>query len=434
MLVEFYRVGRVGGSGCAAAILFLFFSTGALALDGGNGRGPSTPVPGAISSPEQVTVTGIRPNHTTSDYWIEDAYEQIQALGPRFAKGLIIWNNSVDANGKGATVPPPRFMEGFAARGWDVIRVQRNWRLGDPNGGRGVGELAANRSGLIEAISGELRQANADGYKRVILAGQGIGAALAMEAAAANPGLYGVIALAPNIGFVAGAGLGGQSGRGSGASSPGDYNGTVNQSNADWTVEILQRFKPRRAMLVFPKGDEQVPGLERGAKARAVLAGRADLAYQLVDETYPIYGHNGVYQNAFLPAAACTEAFMEPQFAPKTGEIRCGHDEVPAVLAAMGVKTPSGHGWFGYSSTGTETYLELPRDDSPKVKLALGRGALWNQPASVHDYVAERTADSVLFQRDGQETVTGVWSGGGLRMTFDNPDGTRSAAQMVPVD
>lgn len=432
MKKEFYRVGLITGLYWAAGASFLFASVSAIALDGG-GRDAQAPVP-AARPPEQVTVTGIRPSHTTSDYWIEDAYEQIQPLGPRFAKGLIVWNNSVDANGKGATVPPPRFMEGFAARGWDVIRIQRNWRLGDPNGGRGIGELAANRSGLVEAVSAELRQANADGYKRVILAGQGIGAALALEAAVANPGLYGVIALAPNIGFVAGAGLGGQSGRGSGPSSPGDYNGTVNQSNADWTAEILQRFRPLRAALVFPKGDEQVPGLERGAKARAVLASRTDLAYQLVDETYPIYGHNGVYQGAFLPAAACTAAIMEPQFTPKPGEIKCGHDEVPALLTLMGVKAATGHSWFGYSSTGTETYLELPSDGAAKVKLALGRGALWNQPSSIREYSVERTADSVLFQREGQGTVTGLWTGGVLRMTFDNPDGTRSAAQMAPID
>lgn len=395
------------------------------AIAGGRGEMDTSP------PTEQVTVTGIRPNNTTRDFWIEDAYSQYASLGPRFAKGLIIWNNSTDAYGTGATVPPPKFLEGFAARGWDVIRVQRNWRLGGSDGPRGFAELTLNRATLVNAVSGELRQATADGYQRVILAGQGMGGALAMEAAVANPGLYGVIALAPNVGFLAGTGIGSQRAAAADNNNIGD---TLNGQNAEWTTDMLQRFRPQRAVVVFPSHDEQVPGLERGAKARATLAQRNDLSYLLVDETSNLYGHNGANGAAFLPIAACIDGLMDPAFASNPGEVACGRDEVPAVLSEIGVKPAPGRSWFGYSTTGMETYLEIPADNNGPVTFATGRGALWNMPGSVRQYAANRTADSVTFKLDGQQAVTGLWKAGALRMTVDAPDGTRAAIDMVPVN
>jgi len=46
---------------------------------------------------EQITVTGHRTDNTTKDFRVEDAYPRFATLGPRFAKGLVIWNNSTDA-------------------------------------------------------------------------------------------------------------------------------------------------------------------------------------------------------------------------------------------------------------------------------------------------------------------------------------------------
>jgi len=72
--------------------------------------------------------------------------------------------------------------------------------------------------------------------------------------------------------------------------------------------------------------------------------------------------------------------------------------------------------------------------DGATATFATGRGALWNEPLSLHQYAATKTADSVSFKLDGQRQVTGLWRGATLRMTVEAPDGTRSSIQMVPVN
>lgn len=146
----------------------------------------------AAAPTETITVRGKRPAATP--LWFEEAYDDYPALGPEFAKGLVIWNHPIDWTGRGPDAPPIRAIEGMAALGWDVIRLQRNSRLAES------AQWQSQIQPLIEALTQEVADAKARGYKRVVIAGQGFGGGIALESALSIKDLYGVVAFAPNTG------------------------------------------------------------------------------------------------------------------------------------------------------------------------------------------------------------------------------------------
>src|SRR5260221_14167740 len=59
-------------------------------------------------------------------YWTEPAYASYPAKGPGKAPGLVIWNHGADGHLPPYKGPPIPAIEGFAARGWGVIKLHRN--------------------------------------------------------------------------------------------------------------------------------------------------------------------------------------------------------------------------------------------------------------------------------------------------------------------
>ena len=66
------------------------------------------------------------PARALDAYWTEPAYAAYPAKGPAQALGLVIWNHGVDGQLPQYQGPPIPAMEGLAARGWDVIKLNRN--------------------------------------------------------------------------------------------------------------------------------------------------------------------------------------------------------------------------------------------------------------------------------------------------------------------
>ena len=340
---------------------------------------------------EDIVVTGQRPAAPGANVWFEGGFGEFPALGPQFAKGLVIWNHPVAAGGQGAAVSTGKAIGGLAALGWDVIRLQRNPRLAPAWENR----LAEVR----ETLAQEVVQARALGYQRIILAGQGFGGGLALEAAKTIDGLYAVIALAPNTGD----GL----------------------ASIDRTWSQLREAHAARVVVLFPDGDEQVTQ-PRGETARSLLAARHDLSFLLVDETSGIRGNAGSESMAFGTYATCMDYFLAPDAAPHAGEFHCGVDELPAALARMGAKPHGGEAWFGYSNRGLETYVELPAGGGP-ILYGWGYGADGRGKPSVKSYETKPTGIGFTFDLNKDLTVRGLKHDNELRLTVDLPDGTRSS-------
>src|ERR1700751_3274500 len=68
----------------------------------------------------------IRPAAAMDAYWTEPAYEKYPLKGPEAAVGLVIWNHGVNGRLPQYQGAPPPLMQGLAARGWDVIKLDRN--------------------------------------------------------------------------------------------------------------------------------------------------------------------------------------------------------------------------------------------------------------------------------------------------------------------
>lgn len=343
---------------------------------------------------EDITVTGQRPPVPGANVWYEDGFAQFPALGPQFAKGLVIWNHPVAPNGQGVSVATVPAIGGMAALGWDVIRLQRNPRL--------PAAWENRLTEVRESLTQQVAQARALGYQRIILAGQGFGGGLALEAAKTIDGLYGVVALAPNTGD----GL----------------------ASIDRTWSQLREAKAARVVVLFPANDSEVPQL-RGKPARDLLNARAGLPYLLVDEDSGVRGNAGADSMAFGVYATCMDYFLAPDANPHAGEFRCGVDEVPAALARMGAK-PHGEAWFGYSTRGLETYVELPAVAGAPILYGWGYGADGLGKPTVKSFETKKTGAGFTFDLNKDLTVRGLKGDGELRLTVDLPDGTRSAVVM----
>jgi len=360
-----------------------------------------------------------RPVAAMDAYWTEPAYESYPAKGPDKALGLVIWNHGVDGQLPQYKGPPIPAIEGLAARGWDVIKLNRNpvWENSWANAGQRH----------VARVAEEVAAARKEGYRRIVVAGQSYGGAIALAAAGAIDGLWAVIATAP----------------GTGQEMRGDHTAgdKWTQAIAQQTYEQLHGARSTRLVVVFPDADEFI-GIKRGAKARAILAEK-HLPFVVIDETAPLKGHHAAYSDAFNPSAACIGYFLDPATRVAGGEFRCGHDEFAALRNAVRTIKPealAGDGvrWFGYfEKSGQEIVLTVPRDVTlarPLVEYAGGKGVLVKFRPGAITMAAERHG-AVLRLPLGNGTVAEAdpTAMGGMRVTFLRLGQTPLVANLMPV-
>ena len=362
---------------------------------------------------EDITVLGKRPVVTPStSYWVEDAYTTFPLLGADFAQGLVIWNHPQPWNNIGASFPPVRALEGLAAQGWDIERIQRNSRLAEG--------FEAKINNVRDIIEQQIVAARNRGYTRIVLAGQEVGGGLALEAAKDADGLYAIIAFAPNSGIVWG------NGKRAPIGLPVDDAAGVMLSR---TWDEWEHAKTQRLMVLFPAADEQVPH-ERGPTARDILNKRNDLSFLLVDETAQVYTTEAADTPGFDPYATCLALYLSPTLAVHPGEFHCGTDELPAALAQMGVKPRGGEGWFGYSDRGQVVYVELPTDGHGPLTYGWGAAANGKTRPGSKMLPAKFSSDTVTAELAPDQLLRGVRHGAFLRVTIDLADGTRDAVTL----
>jgi dienelactone hydrolase len=358
------------------------------------------------------------PARATDAYWTEPAYAAYPAQGAAKALGLVIWNDGVDGQLPHYRGPPIPAVEGLAARGWDVIKLNRNpvWENSWSNAGeRHVARLAA-----------EVAAARRQGYRRIVVAGQSYGGAIALAAGGTIDGLWAVIATALGMG---------QEMRGTRAA--GDQWG---RAIAQQTYEQLHALGRTRLVVVFPAEDELV-GVKRGTEARAILAEKS-LPFLLVDETAPLKGHHAAYGDAFNPSAACIGYFLDPANSVADREFRCGRDEFAAARRAIQAAKPDaltgdGRRWFGYfTRSGQEIALTLPHDAAaaPLVEYAWGKGVLGKLRPGAATLPAERSGETLRLRLAGGTFVEAApVENGGLRLTVTKLGQAPLVALLLPV-
>ena len=195
-------------------------------------------------------------------FWVERAFCDMPWHGPTAARGIVIWNHGIHGTVGQYTAPVAPVFRLMQARGWDVVKIARN------NLGETSGEKSLYRA--VERTLEEIAARRREGYARVVLAGQSFGGYITLDAAESSKGLYGVVAMAPGIRAIGGAG----------------------SLDAAVTERTLGRLSVDRLALVFPRNDTLFGSQDRGPGAAKALARRKG-SFLLLDEKYDIFDHGG---------------------------------------------------------------------------------------------------------------------------------------------
>jgi pimeloyl-ACP methyl ester carboxylesterase len=359
------------------------------------------------------------PSTAMEPYWIEPAFEPYPLKGPAAALGLVIWNHGVKGNLPEHQYPPPPLIQGLATRGWDVVKLNRNplWENTWSNAGQRH----------VERLIEEVAAARVKGYGRIILAGQSYGGAIALTAAGAIDGLWGVIATAPSTGQ---------------AVIEHQITDRWSESIARDTYNELRSLRRTRTVLVFPNADEYV-NIPRGSTARTIFAEKAELPFLLVDEAAPIRGHVGAYSAEFNPYASCVEHFVDPAIEPRAGEFRCFRDEFPAISRTIRAVNSTalatqGATWFGYyAKSGQELVLTVRETGTtaPLVEYAWGPGVLAKFKPGAVTAQAEREGENLLVKlSNGAIIRASTAADGKLLVVFTKNGQAPLTATLLPVE
>lgn len=180
--------------------------------------------------------------------------------GPRAAAGLVIWSHGVTAGSDNTNGPPHGYINRLRDAGYDVYDFDRRW----PDYRKDLATLQA----AVQAV-------RAEGYQRVIVAGQSVGAWLSLEAAAKGAPVDAVIAAAP-------------------ARFGKEVGSRRRDNNRDELMPVLEKLRERNVAvtLMFFTGDEYDPG-GTSLRARDVLSHGGAARVLLLDAPPGITGHGG---------------------------------------------------------------------------------------------------------------------------------------------
>jgi pimeloyl-ACP methyl ester carboxylesterase len=225
-------------------------------------------------------------------FWAERAFCDMRWHGPNAARGIVIWNHGIHGTVGQYTAPVAPVFRLMQARGWDVLKIARN-NLGETSGEKSL-YRAVERT--LEEISARRRE----GYARVVLAGQSFGGYITLDAAESSKGLYGVVAMAPGIRAIGGAG----------------------SLDAAVTERTIGQLSVDRLALVFPRNDTLFGSQDRGPGAAKALARRKG-SFLLLDEKYDIVDHGGGTTGKFaVMYGLCVVQYLtSPEVA--TEPVRC---------------------------------------------------------------------------------------------------------------
>jgi len=316
------------------------------------------------------------------------AWPERPILGPSVAKGVVLWSHG---GGRGGSLSPnPFYLEALALSGWDVYRLNRHssedaTRLGAP--------ALAERADALRA----------EGYRRVVLAGQSVGGWQALAAAARTDAVEAVVATAP-----AGHGKRGVSDKW--------------RLNASKLYGLLETMHPARVMLFFFAGDDFDPG-GRGKEAAAILKARG-LRHVIVDSPPGLRGHDVASSAGFAREfASCIAAFIAAD--PADDDVRC--DEPPPKLDALGIPLPKNFApakpaadlpagvaryagvWFGHYTDGREIVFAPTRFAADEVEAVYAFGRV-NSAAERSSGATVRRGvfaeNCLVFDEEGRPRLT----------------------------
>ncbi len=302
--------------------------------------------------------------------------------GAEEAKGAVIWNHGLArlAEAAGET---PFFVDHLQRAGWDVFRLQRRWASDRPE------DSSA-------ALIAEARKLKAQGYRKIVTAGQSFGGWISVIAAGKTKNLFdAVVATAPAAHGEVGV-------------------STSWRLNADNLYDIAADMNPSRTLVFLFENDPYDPG-GRGPKLDRILSDRG-VPHAIVDRPPGFVGHGIGQSHAFAHVyGPCVVAFVE---APSIARNFSCDPYIPKAPGA------------GFALPQEIKIVPPPKDASPVLAKMLGRWYGWydvgRQVMLIVDEIGRDRAiayyaTTAQFRREGDRGTTTRRKG-----EFDAATGTLS--------
>jgi pimeloyl-ACP methyl ester carboxylesterase len=234
-------------------------------------------------------------------YWTEREFEDLPERGPALAPGIVLWNHGQATGHPSWQFGAPPVIRLFAESGWDVLLVQRNPIC--------EGNWSAKGREYVETLVNEVRAAKKRGYRRILVAGQSMGAGIALGAAEKTDQIGGVMAFALSHGR--------RSCRDARTIRP----GMIAFHERQIERAIREARSPR--ILISMGKDDHCVGHSFSPLVSRTLAAR-DIAYIYLDESMAIAGHGAATGQQFASLYGdCVLKFFSQEDKPENGRRSC---------------------------------------------------------------------------------------------------------------
>jgi pimeloyl-ACP methyl ester carboxylesterase len=336
--------------------------------------------------------------------------------------GVVVWSHGRSLSYEDYKSPNPPYLSVLRAAGWDVFRFDR---LRDQD----------TLSGSSRRLAAYADRLKAEGYRRVVLAGQSFGAFLSLMAADRSDNVDAVVATAP--------------------AAFGSFSEFYDswRLNATRLYPILAKIKRARVMLFYFHDDDYDPG-GRGPQSRKILE-RRGLPFAVINQPQYLTGHWASGTGLFLRRFGdCIREFiaddsLKGQFTchPVWGnepsadlslpsELVHPRQPIKAVLSGSSPRltsavepAPVREAWYGLYPNGREVLLALERVEGNRLTAvyAVGPGIKPGEPSEWSRRRGRIVDGEFVFAEPGMSTLRfRPRDDGGLDATWISSDGKYS--------
>ncbi|MBV8651802.1 MAG: alpha/beta hydrolase [Alphaproteobacteria bacterium] len=325
----------------------------------------------------------LSPDSARAQFRIDPATQGETMLGPKAAKGVVVWSHGRSVTSEDSLSPTPSYMAVLHQAGWDTLRFNRM---------RDSDTLQDSSRELVARVA-QLKQ---QGYRHIVLAGQSYGAFLSLMAADASDDVYAVV-----------------------ATSPAAYGSFTDfyqswESNATQLYPLLANVRRARVMLFYFHGDDFDPG-GRGEHSKAILA-EHNIDNLVVDQPPQLTGHWAASTGLFVRRfGGCIRDFIE---AESTGNVACNSSwgekpseqiAFPAHFHNVSATTTNERArafagkWYGFYGNGREVEFAIEHVSGNEVTAiyAVGPGIKPDEKAEWVRRTGHIVGDEIVFNEKG---------------------------------
>lgn len=234
-------------------------------------------------------------------YWTEREFRDLPERGPALAAGILLWSHGQWTGHPSWQFGAPPVIRLFAEAGWDIFLVQRNPVC--------EGNWSAKGGEYVRNLAKEVHAAKAKGYRRILVAGQSMGAGIALGAAGTSERIDGVLAFALSHGRAT-------------CRDPRKVRPEIIAFHEKQIGKAIRESRTPRILISMGRDDHCV-GHSFSPLISTALAAKG-IAYIYLDESMAIAGHGAAAGQAYASLYGdCVLKFFSREDEPHSGRHTC---------------------------------------------------------------------------------------------------------------